>query len=282
MTGRRGDEGRTASGGRQRPPRPGGAPQPLRHGARVVHPRLLAARLGPRGALGRPRLRPRRDHHPRPADRRPRRRRRSACSRSSSLGLRRFRWPRADDARARIDATLPGRPLATLRDRPALGRDDPAAEAVWAAHLARMRRLAASARPVVADLRLAARDPWALRLMALVALVAALVFARDRGVESVAAALQAGRRPPPPPPARATRAGPSRRPIPASRRSTCPRSPATRRSRCRRAPSSPCAATATPSGSSSPRPSPAARRPRSPRPRPASPRRASRSRRAAR
>ena len=112
------------------------------------------------------------------------------------LGIRRFRWPRAAEARDRIDATLPGRPLATLLDTPALGRGDPAAEAVWAAHLARMRRLAASARPVVADLRLAARDPWALRLMALVALVAALVFARDRGVESVATALQAppGRR----------------------------------------------------------------------------------------
>ena len=118
------------------------------------------------------------------------------------LGIRRFRWPRAAEARDRIDATLPGRPLATLLDTPALGRGDPAAEAVWAAHLARMRRLAASARPVVADLRLAARDPWALRLMALVALVAALVFARDRGVESVATALQA-------PPAAATAAGPS-------------------------------------------------------------------------
>ncbi|HVH03914.1 MAG TPA: DUF4175 family protein, partial [Amaricoccus sp.] len=106
-------------------------------------------------------------------------------------GLRRFRWPRAADARARIDATLPGRPLATLEDSPALGRDDPAAEAVWAVHMARMRRLAAAARPVVADLRLAARDPWALRLMALVALLAALVFARDRGVESVTAALHA-------------------------------------------------------------------------------------------
>ena len=198
------------------------------------------------------------------------------------LGLRRFRWPRADDARARIDATLPGRPLATLRDRPALGRDDAAAEAVWAAHLARMRRLAASARPVVADLRLAARDPWALRLMALVALVAALVFAGDRGVEfglrraagrprrrhrrrpelrglgraaglhRPADALPArgpGRR------ARGGAAGHRRHPARLRRR----RGVRARRDRLRR-----------PAG------------PRSPRPRPASPRRASRSRRAAR
>ena len=97
------------------------------------------------------------------------------------LGLRRFRWPSVADARARIDATLPGRPLAALADRPALGRDDPGAQAVWAAHLARMRRIAATARPVMADLRLAAHDPWALRLVALVALIAAGLFARDRG-----------------------------------------------------------------------------------------------------
>ena len=57
-----------------------------------------------------------------------------------------------------------------------------------------MRRLAATARPVRADLRLAARDPWALRLMALVLLLAALVFARDRGVESVAGGAAARRR----------------------------------------------------------------------------------------
>ncbi len=118
------------------------------------------------------------------------------------VGIRRFHWPSADDARARIDATLPGRPLAALQDAPALGRDDPGAQAVWAVHLARMRRLAASAKAVPADLRLAARDPWAFRLMALVLLVAALVFARDPAVESVQAALQ-------PDPAAAVAGGPT-------------------------------------------------------------------------
>jgi uncharacterized protein (TIGR02302 family) len=117
-------------------------------------------------------------------------------------GIRRFRWPSAAAARARIDATLPGRPLATLEDRPALGREDPGAEAVWATHLTRMRRLAATARPVAADLRLASRDPLALRLVALVLFIAALVFARDPAIESVAAALQPG-------PDAAVAAGPS-------------------------------------------------------------------------
>ncbi len=106
--------------------------------------------------------------------------------------VRSFRWPSEAAARARIDATLPGAPLAALRDTPALGLDDPGTQAVWAAHLARMRRVAASAVPARADLRLAGRDPWALRLMALVLLIAAGVFARDPGIESVAAALQPG------------------------------------------------------------------------------------------
>ena len=111
-------------------------------------------------------------------------------------GVRRFRWPSAAAARARIDATLPGRPLAALRDAPALGR-----------RRSRRRRRSGrrtwrgcggsrpAARPVSADLRLAAHDPWALRLMALVALIAAAVFARDRGIEAVAggAAAAAGR-----------------------------------------------------------------------------------------
>ena len=117
-------------------------------------------------------------------------------------GLRRFRWPSEAEARARIDATLPGRPLAALRDAPALGRDDPGAQSVWAAHMARMRRLAAQAKAVPADLRLAARDPWALRLMALVLLLAALVFARDPAVQSVQATLR-------PDPAAAVAAGPT-------------------------------------------------------------------------
>lgn len=105
------------------------------------------------------------------------------------LGVRRFRWPSAAAARARLDDTLPGRPLASLRDTPALGADDPGTQSVWAAHLARMRRVAARARPLAPDLRLAPFDPWAIRLGALVAVLAALAFAPDRRVESVVAAL---------------------------------------------------------------------------------------------
>jgi uncharacterized protein (TIGR02302 family) len=105
------------------------------------------------------------------------------------LGARRFRWPPLAEAAARVDAGLPGRPLAALADRPALGREDEGVQAVWAAHVARMRRLARAARPVKPDLRLQRHDPWALRLMALVALAAALVFARGDAAGDLADAL---------------------------------------------------------------------------------------------
>jgi uncharacterized protein (TIGR02302 family) len=107
----------------------------------------------------------------------------------AGLGARRVRWPSRAAAVARIDATLPGRPLAALGDRLALGATDAGARSVWAAHLARMQALAARARPARPDLRLAREDPWALRLMALVALIAAVVFARGEAVGGLGAAL---------------------------------------------------------------------------------------------
>lgn len=107
-------------------------------------------------------------------------------------GIMHLRWPSRADALDRVDDTLPGRPLSALRDRPALGAGDPGAQAVWAAHLARMRKRAAGARATWPAPRLASRDPWALRLLALVAVVAALVFAGGEGLRGLPAALMPG------------------------------------------------------------------------------------------
>ncbi|MFT3690426.1 DUF4175 domain-containing protein [Paenirhodobacter sp.] len=101
---------------------------------------------------------------------------------SSPLGLAvgygvwRFRWPRRAEAVARLDATLPGRPLTALTDPLALGGDDPAARALWQAHLARMQRVAEGARAVAPVPDLEPRDPYGLRLTALTAVVIAAVF----------------------------------------------------------------------------------------------------------
>jgi len=107
-------------------------------------------------------------------------------------GLRRFQTPTRTEALVRLDSRLPGNPIAALRDTQAIGARDPASQAVWAAHRARMAARAAGARAVEPDLRLASRDPYALRYVALTALVAALMFGSLWRVASVAGMGAAG------------------------------------------------------------------------------------------
>jgi len=101
-------------------------------------------------------------------------------------GLRRFRWPTEGEARERLDATLPGRPITALTDTQAIGADDAASQAVWKAHVARMAARAKGAKPAPADLRVSAKDPYALRYVAVLALLVALLFGSLNRVQSVA------------------------------------------------------------------------------------------------
>jgi len=91
-------------------------------------------------------------------------------------GFRTFRWPTEAEATARLDQSLPGRPLAALADDQALGRGDQGSQAVWQAHLVRMAARIGGARRVRPDLRLQGRDPYALRYAGLTALMMALIF----------------------------------------------------------------------------------------------------------
>ena len=91
-------------------------------------------------------------------------------------GFGRFRWPRREEAVARLDAALPGRPLAALADTQAIGGGDSGSEALWNAHITRMAERAKSAQAVQPDLRLSRRDPFGLRYVALLGLVVALLF----------------------------------------------------------------------------------------------------------
>lgn len=100
--------------------------------------------------------------------------------------LRRFRLPSLGAAMARLDRSLPGRPIQALLDDPAIGKSDPAAMAVWRAHKARMAARAATARAVPADLRVSRRDPYALRYVAVLAFGIALLFGSVLRVASVA------------------------------------------------------------------------------------------------
>lgn len=91
-------------------------------------------------------------------------------------GLRGLRLPSRAEALARLDAGLPGQPLSALSDRMVLGRGDPAAEALWLAHLRRMAAQARAARAPLPQPELAPRDPFGLRLSALTAATVALIF----------------------------------------------------------------------------------------------------------
>ncbi|WP_295313763.1 TIGR02302 family protein [Roseobacter sp.] len=100
-------------------------------------------------------------------------------------GLRRFRIPSGAEAMARLDSSLPDRPLQALADTQTIGADDAASSAVWRAHQARMAERAAKAQAVPADLRISARDPYALRYVAVIAFAVALIFGSIWRVGSV-------------------------------------------------------------------------------------------------
>lgn len=104
---------------------------------------------------------------------------------SFAVGVRSFEAPSRAEALARLDETLPGRPIQALIDEQAIGNEDPASLAVWEAHQARMAARAAQAGPARPDLRLSRRDPYALRYIALLAFAVALLFGSLVRVNSV-------------------------------------------------------------------------------------------------
>lgn len=105
---------------------------------------------------------------------------------ASVWGARRFRWPTRGEAQARLDSSLPGRPIAALQDIQAIGAADAASRVVWRAHQARMAAKLAGAQAPPPDLRVARLDPYALRYVALLAFLVALGFGSFARVASVA------------------------------------------------------------------------------------------------
>ena len=109
------------------------------------------------------------------------------------LGGRRYRRVNEAAALDRVDATLPGRPLTALTDRAVIGGEG----ALWQAHLAQMQDRADRARAIRPDAGLTRRDPYALRLAGMVALVMALVFGGVNQLGQGMGAIAATFRPPP-------------------------------------------------------------------------------------
>jgi uncharacterized protein (TIGR02302 family) len=103
--------------------------------------------------------------------------------------VRRFQWPTQADAMVRLDTSMPGRPITAALDDQAIGTDDPASQAVWLAHKARMRAKLDGAKAVQPDLRVSRMDAFGLRYLALMAFVMALGFGtlwRDDGLVDLA------------------------------------------------------------------------------------------------
>ncbi len=100
-------------------------------------------------------------------------------------GARRFRTPSRAEAVDRVDAAMPGRPIAAIADTQAIGSGDAASEIVWRTHMARMAERTKDARAVEPDLRISDRDPYGLRFIALLFFVTALLFGSLLRVTSV-------------------------------------------------------------------------------------------------
>lgn len=91
-------------------------------------------------------------------------------------GGKRLSWPTRSEARARVDATLPNKPLQALDDLTVVGKNDPQTQALWRAHQSRMSQQALRARAIGPHLRMSDRDPFGVRLIAITALIMALLF----------------------------------------------------------------------------------------------------------
>ena len=100
----------------------------------------------------------------------------------------RFRWPRREEALSRLDhgSGIRHRPATALTDT--LATQDPVAQALW---LAQRERTLASIKRIRAGLpspRLAIHDPWALRALVVVMMVATFIAAGDERSLRTAAA----------------------------------------------------------------------------------------------
>ncbi len=104
-------------------------------------------------------------------------------------GVRRFQLPTQSQAIEKLDESLDNHPIASLQDTPAINSKDPFAQALWQAHITDMQAQAARATAPLPAPKLAGHDRSGLRLLALTAVIAALLFAPRIGVETLQTSL---------------------------------------------------------------------------------------------
>ena len=90
------------------------------------------------------------------------------------------------DAIRRLDLTHAEMPITALKDKLALQADDEETQALWLLHQERMKEEAAKSKVPPANVRLSKRDPWAFRLISILALLVAAIFADPNAVHRLA------------------------------------------------------------------------------------------------
>jgi len=106
------------------------------------------------------------------------------------VGIRRFSRATQDEAIVRLDQTGRGNPVTALIDRQFIGVDDVDAKLLWQLHQQRMAKQADLVEVRAPHIRLAKRDPWALRLIALLFFGSAIFFGRVGSDQSLTETLQ--------------------------------------------------------------------------------------------
>jgi uncharacterized protein (TIGR02302 family) len=105
-------------------------------------------------------------------------------------GLRRFSPASRDQAILRLDAHAPGNPVIALVDRQLGGAQDAGSQELWKLHQKRMALAADKVDVAAPHVRLAKRDPWALRLIVLLFFGSAVLFGRISTEQSLMETLQ--------------------------------------------------------------------------------------------
>jgi len=105
-------------------------------------------------------------------------------------GLLHFKPATRDQAILRLDANATGNPVIALVDRQVSGADDEASKELWQLHQQRMAQVAELVEVPAPHVRLAKRDPWAIRLVVLLFFGSAIFFGRANSGQSMLETLQ--------------------------------------------------------------------------------------------
>lgn len=105
-------------------------------------------------------------------------------------GARRYIPAKQNQAIMRLDASGDGSPVATLVDRQFLGSKDEGSQELWQLHQLRMAKEAARVEVRAPHVRLAKRDPWALRLVVVLFFGSAIFFGRANTKQTLFETLQ--------------------------------------------------------------------------------------------